>query len=607
MGARGLGEGVGGGGGGAWWGEWFGIGRHVEVKISKPMPRVAIDLEGDRFAAVCAAPTGSGLSVDSWITAARPSGVDATDAAAVGAWIAEELKQGSMDKAARKWGVVFAVPRAEVVHKRLTFPAGTPASDVPAMVKLQMLRQLTVPAENALIDFVPMGAAADAKRATKAAPAGPVGVLAGALQSDRVDWRRAVAKAAGFKVGRVSLRCEGVGVLLAEAAQRRGGSTLGVSVSSGSVEFVILEDGQIVFARATDLVRPRRGEELEEFAERVGVEAKRTWMSYRVGAESVEVEAVAVGGDDRAAQLVASACSAATGLASAAAGYPAFIAPPSTMTAQDRTLVASLAGLLAGPVVGRGMMDFANPRKAPDLAGAKRQRVLLGALAAILVLGTVWTVAKFDLAARQRQLAGYKKRWDEVRKEYTTYQRLKARAEHAEIWKRERGDWLSHLLVLGERLPGPGEVMVDRIEGTGESAVDFSLPKGGERRYALGTWTGSFIGRITLQGRSRRPGALDAVRAAFVADDRYTIESRGAETPESFNWLLTSRQPRAVTPTPPPPPPQTPPPTPPEQPAAVPTTAPATAPGASPAAPAGAPANPAPADAGAATKSGGGA
>jgi hypothetical protein len=533
----------------------------VTLTMGRPTARVAIDLEGDRFAAVCAAPDGSGLSVDSWITAVRPGGVDAQDAAAIGAWIVEELKQASMLRAARKGGVVFSVPRAEVVHKRLSFPAGTPAADVPAMVKLQMLRQLTVPAENALIDYVPMQPGAPgAKKAAKAGSvaAGPVGVLAGALQNDRVEWRRAVARGAGLKLRRVCLRCEGTGMLLAEAAQRRGGSTLGVSVSSGSVEFVILEDGQIVFARATDLVRPTRVEEYEEFADRVSVEAKRTWMSYRVGAESVEVEAVAVAGDDRAAQLVASGCAAATGLASVAAGFPAFVRCPSTMTAQDRTLVASLCGLLAAPVVGRALMDFANPRKTPDVAGAKRQRALLGALAVILCVGSLWTWARADLQKREKQLDKLKDRWNEVSRDYTGYQRLKARAEHADLWRKERPDWLSHLIVLADRLPGPGEVMVDRVEGTSEAAVEFNLPKGKAREYAKGEWVASFLGRITVQGRSRRPGALDAVRAAFVADDRYTIESRGAETPESFNWLLTSRQPRALEvmkATPPPPPP----------------------------------------------------
>jgi hypothetical protein len=514
-----------------------------------PSARVAIDLEGDRFAAVCAAPSGSGLAIESWITAVRPSGVEAGDAAAVGAWIAEELKRGSMDRAARRGGVVFSAGRAEVVHKRLTFPAGTKGADVPAMVKLQMLRQLTVPAENALIDYVPLGGAAGSKGGKPGAAGGPVGVLAGAIQSDRVEWRRAVAKAAGFKVRRVSLRCEGIGALLAEAAQRRGGSTLGVSVSSGTVEFVILEDGQIVFARATDLVRPTRSEELEEFADRVSVEAKRTWMSYRVGAESVEVEAVAVAGDDRAAQLVASGCSGATGLASAAAGFPGFITAPSTMTAQDRTLVASLCGLLAAPVVGRATMDFANPRKAPDVAGAKRQRVLLAALGVIVVSGSLLTWGRMDLAAREKTLDGFKKRWDEVSQQYTAYQRLGARARHAEVWMETRPDWLSHLTVLAQRWPGPGEVVVDRIEGTSEAGVQFTVPKS-DRRYALGKWSGSFLGRIAVQGRSRRPGALDGVRAAYVADERYTIESRGAETPESFNWLLVSRQAKVTEPAP---------------------------------------------------------
>src|SRR5262249_10216465 len=134
----------------------------------------------------------------------------------------------------------------------------------------------------AAIDFAEIPSAGSGMGTHLAQPMGTT-VLSGALQGDRLDWRRAVARGAGIRLGRVALKSAGAAALLAELSQRRGGAVLGIALGCGSTEFVIVEDGQLVFARATDLVRPDRSGEAaavrdarpttdeESFAEKVAV------------------------------------------------------------------------------------------------------------------------------------------------------------------------------------------------------------------------------------------------------------------------------------------------------------------------------------------------
>src|SRR5690606_25848000 len=97
------------------------------------------------------------------------------------------------------------------------------AAELPGMVRLQMLRQLTVSPDTASIDFAEIPSAGSGHGANLAQPSG-LTVLSGALQGDRLEWRRAVAAGAGIKLGRVALKSAGAAALLAALSQRRGGA-----------------------------------------------------------------------------------------------------------------------------------------------------------------------------------------------------------------------------------------------------------------------------------------------------------------------------------------------------------------------------------------------
>lgn len=514
---------------------------------------VAINLENDRLVGVMAQAHGEKLEVKGWLTAERPGDIDPADPAALGLWVGEELKKAGMLRVARRGRCIFAVPRGEVVLKRITFPPGTLEAELPAMVRLQMTRQLTVSPETAAIDFAEIPSAGSGHAANLAQPNGTT-VLSSALQGDRLEWRRAIAGAAGIKLERVALKSAGAAALLAALSQRRGGAVMGIALGCGSTEFVIVEDGQLVFARATDLVRPERvgGGEEASFAEKVAIEAKRTWMSYRATPDAPEIDAVVVLGDDALARQVSSRCTEGLELPTEAAAFPDFIGMPSEMPPAVRAAVAPLVGLVAEPVIGRPTIDFLNPRKAPDLAAARRQRVLLGSLAAILVLGGGYTAMQVSLAGKERRLDALKQSWASQSDSYSKYILSKAKVEHLSRWQENHVDWAAHLRMLNEQLPDPRQAQLDELAGRSLDVVEYSRT-GGRTEYTENGWGSRLQATFTLAGRMKERAVADTLRSRIAEDSRYRLESKGPDLPERFDWRLvtttsTPEQPAEVKP-----------------------------------------------------------
>jgi len=504
---------------------------------------VAISLEQDRLVAVHAAASGGSsakIQIKAWVSVPKPAEVDLADASAAGQWMLQQLRGAGMENAARRGRVIFGVSRGEVILKRIIFPPGTSEADLPGMVRLQMLRQLTVSPESAAIDFVlvPMSSG----QATDLTKSG-LSVLAGALQTDRIEWRRAVARAAGVRVSRMGLKATGAAALLRETTLRRSGGIMGITLGCGTTEFVVVEDGQLVFARSTELLRPdpataEKSEE-EAFAEKVAVEAKRTWMSYRVTADSAEIESVVVLGADECAGTVARKCQESLEFPADHGAFPSLVVAPESMPLRDRGAVAPLLGLIAEPALGRPTLDFANPRKAPDVGAAKRQRLLLGSLACILLLGGAYTYSRFDIQRRQEQLDQLTSQWGEQTGKYAEYVRLSAKLAHLNEWQQARVDWLAHLGLLTEELPDTKRAILDNISGRGDQRVTY-VKASGQRSYSPTGWSHSVSAVFSLEGKVKRREVADQLRLRLVDDKRYKLDSKGADTPDRFDWRLTT-------------------------------------------------------------------
>lgn len=493
---------------------------------------VAVSLEQERLLAVCASVSGDRVKVKSWLSSPMAQDVDPKDASAVGRWVAEALKGAGMPRGP----LVFAVPRGEVVLKKLKLPKGEIGEvELSGMVRLQMARQLTMAIDGTAIDYVPMTTEARAGEGAEAtSETATATVLAGALPGDRMAWYREAARAAGAKIARVGLKAAGVSALLADVSQRHGGPVLGIAAGWGAIEFVVVEDGHLVFARSADIgmATPEDG---GAFVSRVAVEAKRTWMSYRVGQESAVVDGIAVLGDGELSKQIGQAAGEALEMPWELVAAPPAVELPEDMPEAERVVAAPLIGLLAERVVARPTLDFANPRKAPDLAAAKRQRMLVAALLAIVVGGGLLVFAQGRLADLRRRVAMAEEQKKEVAGEYMRHLMEEAKLRHLETWREAKVDWLAHAAWLSERLPPPKDGLLNELAGSMRAGVEF-VPDG----KGWGTWKAQQAAAFTLEGSVKGRPVANELRGRLMESGMYKVESKGPDVPTSYSYELVT-------------------------------------------------------------------
>ncbi len=487
-----------------------------------------LEIDGPRLAAVSAAVTGDRIAIRRWLISHRPESLAGDQPDAVGAWVGGEFGRGQLSRAR----TILAVSRGDVVLKQLALPASSTLRphELAGVVRLQMVRQLAMQVDGAAIDYLP-------PVPHPGEPATPsIHVMAGAMPADRVEWSRRMAQGAGLKLGRIGLRCFGAAALLSDVSQRRHGPVLGIAIGAGSVEFVVVEDGQLAFARAVDAPRPADGEQ-QPFAERLAVEAKRTWMSFRAVRAGGEPELVAVIGEPELGKLVGERAAASLACAWDLVGMPGFVEVPSTMTQAERALLAPLVGLLCETLLGRPSLDFANPRKVPDPGARQRQVALVGTLCLIVVGGGGTIVADRLLGDLRSQQADLQVREVALRKEFEAFQVEHARVSHAERWVSAKADWIGHLHAIARTLPDPTSGVLDGMSGRLNSSTTFTMASGG---YLNGRWTQPAQVSFDVSGKVDARQTASDLRERLLEIDGYGVESQGPDAPDRFDFAVTT-------------------------------------------------------------------
>lgn len=500
----------------------------------KKRDTAVVDIDRQRVTVTLASVDAGRSVVKSCRSFARPAEVDPFDGSAVGLWIREKLKEAGAAGAR----VFLSLPRGDVVLKRLSIPSGVGVAeeDVVGAVRLQMSRQLSVPPESSAIDYVPMAPAATAP----ADGPGVAWVTAAALPGDRLDWCRGIGRAAGIRLSRIGLRCFGAGHVLAEESLRRDGGVLGVVPTGSSVEFVVVESGQVMLARAVDIPWPADdAADLNAYADRVSVEAKRTWMSHRAAGGEGSAQVVMVLGSGPGADKVCERCSLSLempGVTLVPPGASAVRGEPEPTS----SVASSSVGLLLEEASGRPTLDFLHPRRAPDRAARRRQYVLGGVLAAVMGIGTPVVLSQLELSSLDDELRRHREVVTRRQADVAEMMAEHARLSHLERWSGVRVDWIAHIGALSEQVPSPPEALVDGLDGSMNAQVDFTA-KGGQ--YAGGTWSSAQTSSFTIRGRVQQRETAAALRGRLAAGEVYSVDSPTPDTGDRFSFQLFSPYP----------------------------------------------------------------
>jgi Tfp pilus assembly PilM family ATPase len=511
---------------------------------------IAIDLGRRRLRALLAEREGGILRVKQVLMKDVPEQLDIDDVEQYGEWVSRSLAEAGFPKGK----ATIALAREHVGLKRIHLPT-TDDAELPEMTRLAMQRELPFDAETAVIDFVPL------KREQTSTT-----VLAVAVQQKVLDHAKAIARHAKLGVERISLRSMGSALILrylgddgsAEEVyplergdadrdlppSRSAESILAVDITSDSIEFCVVENGCVRFSRAAEF---GSGMHSELIVESVLTETRRTWMSYRIAEGTTEIRHAILMGDRQVCEEVAGPLTEMLRVkVEVLSGHPLVDSGGNEMAR-----VWPLAGLLLESGHETQTIDFANPRKAPDLAAARRKRLFMVAALLLIVLLGLWTFATRDLAALERELAQLQSQQRTLLPEYARFNRDGMKLRHLQQWESVNVDWLEHLVMLGSMTNGT--TIAGGAEGT---------PDGPTRAIVLDSWQGSqqFRGvrfdrrssewsapmqiSINVSGEARDRATADAFREKLVRTDVYATSSTGPDAaggrrlPHGFAYRL---------------------------------------------------------------------
>ncbi|MCH7846976.1 MAG: pilus assembly protein PilM [Planctomycetes bacterium] len=479
---------------------------------------IAIDIGRRRLRALLAARGRSKLVVKRVLVEPVPESLDTQDAQAVGAWVGQCLREAGFPKAK----ATIAISRERVGLKRITLPT-VDDDELPPMTRLALGRDLPFDADTAVIDFVTLER--DETSTT---------VLAVAIPGTVLAFEKEIAAAAGLGIERISLRSMGSAALLGSLNAPPGDGALAVDITGEGVEFTVVLDGMIRFARAADL--PPLGDDTGT-ANAVVTETRRTWMSYRIVEDSNDVHSAVVIGDREICRHAAGPIGEMLNVRTEVLAEHPLI----KRNQQDMDGVWPLAGLLLEPTLGVQSIDFTKPRKAPDLAARKRQRVL--AVAGVLFIGTfaAWTIGSTRLQTLERLEATLAEQCRDMLPQRQRFKRDELKLQHLRLWQEAHVDWLDHLVHLGAVAPSSDQLVLDSWTGM----LDFrGVTYDQGKKTKKPRWYTPMPIKIVLDGEANNRMTADAFRDALVRGKLYILNSAGPDTaggrrlPYKFNYRL---------------------------------------------------------------------
>lgn len=445
------------------------------------------------------------------LCAKLPDGTAASDSHAVGEWVGEQIRQAGLGGKPVSW----VAGRGDVLLKRLNLPKPPHDNQLPSMVRLQMNRAMPVQGTDAATDFVVLRE-----------DGGTLDLLGASVPAERLVWMRSMLGAAKLKLGSVVLRAQCSGCIggLPDAGHAR----IVVSPGASSVEVVVVEPGGVVTSRGIDATWPS-GEQ-EGFVRRIAVEVKRTWMGYRAAQHSLPVDTAVVIGGSGLCSAIAEAVGEVIEVEATAMSAESFAVVDSASTA-DPTRWLPLSGV---GVSACERIDLLNPTKAKVERSKARERVLLGAMAAVAVIGGGAVFGYLSLADLKDEQDNLRTQRVRLRGDYEAMMLTRSRLDHLRALCDSRPEWSGHLERVLGHAAAPG-VRIEQLGGASRGGVWFGDPKG-DRTFGFreGEYRPAVRGELTVQGVGENRELASMVRGRLVDDPLYIVQTQGPDAGPDF-------------------------------------------------------------------------
>lgn len=481
---------------------------------------IAIDLDAQGLYAVAGTARGA-VRVTSASAWAADTGRDAPPALTpetakqLGEALRDRLKAAKIPPAP----VLVSVGRDRVILKELKYPP-VPATEEPALVRFQALKEVTEAPDEIVIDYVPLGEENGERRA-----------MAVILRRDLFAAIRTMCEAAGLKLAGVTPRPYALAAGLTRAVATdavpappdKADAVAVLALGPAGGEFTVVRGGAVTYTLAVPA--PVAASETM-----LTMQVRRNLATYAAQHPGHPVQAVYVAeADGTRADALADVLGVPVHeldpLAGAVPGVPAAL----------RGRFAGAAGLLAAQAAGPLPINFAAPRQPQVESDPAKRKLALLALAAGLLLLVGGAFGYVKMSAAEERVAQRTAERDELKKKLDDGGPDAKRLAAIEGWQKRGVNWAEELFDLANRMPKDDSVRVAQF-----TATPIAPDKNGKQEAQH---------RLDLKLNATSTAAATALMSAFERDNarntKYyigtgqTITGQGGPSAGKFNQNVT--------------------------------------------------------------------
>jgi Tfp pilus assembly PilM family ATPase len=459
---------------------------------------LALDWDHNQIHVVLANVAGGAVRVLRAATWAEEAPMTAADAVAAGERLRERLKEAKIQAAP----VLACLGRERVIVKEVRYPA-VPPHEEPAVVRFQAVKELTGAADEAVIDYTPIGETSSGERRAMVLVA----------KREQVNAYQKLCEAAGLKLAGITPRPFGI----ATCVERLAGTTVltpppepadaavaVLAVGEGWAEFCVSRGSSLLLARALAA------------GPNLAAEVRRSLAVYagQGGSQPVKAAYVAGGADNASVrERLHNLTELPTHLLDPFAGTDV----PDAPAPEKRGGFVGLVGLLHLQGSRGGLpINFAAPKQPRPPEDPNRRKLLLGGLAAVAVMAAVGLLAFLEINKLDRQVKLQLAANAELDKQLKTYEEDDARVKAIGAWSDGDVVWLDELYDLTDRFPDPDKdkVRLEKLTGDVVEKAANAKEKTKDKHVAKMSMEG-------VSGPEDRP--LDHMLDAFRSDKFYAI------------------------------------------------------------------------------------
>ena len=366
-------------------------------------------------------------------------------ASALGAALRERLKAAGIAPAP----VLACIGRDRLIVKDVRYPQ-VPATEEPAVVRFQVVKELTDSPDDAVIDYLPTG---------EASATGERRALALVVRKDVVNSYRELCRAAGLKLAALTPRPFGliaslrrlVGTsVLTPAPEPADAAVAMIAVGKPWAEFIVVQGETLLLARSLTAGPLLAGEVRRNLALYAGRNAGRPIRAVYVADGSADATF-----RERLQEAL---------------GVPVYPFDPfggaegPELPAEHRGAFTAAAGLLQARADSRVLpINFLQPKEPRPVRDPNQKKLLTyAAVAGVLVLALVgFGYAK--LADRDRQIAELLRTKDGLETDKARFKEDGERIKALDQWTQSDVVWLDELYDLVDRVPDLKKLRVARV------------------------------------------------------------------------------------------------------------------------------------------------